>query len=116
MVSQAKEVGGAKNILKLGDDFGRLGKVVANPGIRIKKLDEGGHFVNSAINRRVKPDVILETLRTPRVVLEQSRGRFLYLSDKAAIVLDRNGKAITAYGRNNFDDTVLDVLQKAGGQ
>lgn len=106
----------ANSALKVGDDFGRLGKVVSNPNLRIQALDEGGHFVDAAITRGVSPQAVLSTMRNPAAVLEQSRGRFLYISNDAAVVVTKEGKAITTYARENFDSRILDILKRAGGE
>ena len=77
-------------------------------------LDEGGHYLAGKINRMVPSADVIGTLKNPLVVLQQANGRFLYLSQKAGVVINQNGKLITTYGAGNFDANILNVLKAAG--
>jgi hypothetical protein len=46
----------------------------------------------------------------PLIVLQQSRGRVYYLTDKAAVVLNRRGRVITTYSASDFDTKIKALL------
>jgi len=72
----------------LGTSYGRTGTVVQNPGLRIKGFEgsaQPGHAINQIINRGVKPEVLLDTMRNPRVVLQQAGERLTTLIDSPQI-------------------------------
>jgi len=62
-------------------------------------------------------DDMQQTVSDPLIVLKQSDGRFYYLSDDAAVVLDRRGRVITTYPSWKFDydvKTILDHVHSGG--
>jgi hypothetical protein len=92
----------------LGQNFGKLGTVVEKPAIKIENVNK--HYVNQKITRDVSSNVVKNTIDNPKVVLEQANG-YLYLTDTTAVVISKTGKLITTYGKNNFDDSIINVLK-----
>ncbi|MGO8928359.1 MAG: RHS repeat-associated core domain-containing protein [Limisphaerales bacterium] len=95
----------------LGQSFGKLGTAVENPALRITGFTE--HGLDQAIGRGVSPQFLLSTVKDPSVVLQQSAGQFLYLSDKAAVALNPAGRVITTYPSSMFGVNVNAVLNAA---
>ncbi len=91
-----------------GAAFGKLGKVVTNPGLKITSIST--HAMNQAITRGVTSPTILSIVRNPLVVLQQGSGNFLYLSKSGAAVLTAEGKLVTTYGSQFFDDTIKGIV------
>ena len=50
------------------------------------------------IQRGVKTDDVFSTLVNPSIVLIQSNGGCLFLSEKAAVVVNSKGGLVTTYG------------------
>ena len=48
------------------------------------------------------------TVADPLIGRRQSDGRFVYLSDRAAVILDRSGTVVTIYTERQFDTKKLD--------
>ena len=92
----------------VGQSFGTLGTVFETPGLNISGFT--GHGVNQAITRAVSPSTLLNTVRNPSVVLQQSGGQFLYISGQAAVVLNPGGRVITTYPSSMFGANVNAVL------
>ena len=57
---------------------------------------------------------VINTIKKPIVVLKQTNGRYLYLSENAAVIINQNGKLISTYGVGNFDANITNVLKAAG--
>lgn len=91
-----------------GAAFGKLGKVVTNPGLRITGIST--HAVNQAITRGVTSPTILSIVRNPLVILQQGSGNYLYLSRSGAVVLSPEGKMVTTYSAQFFDDTIKGIV------
>jgi hypothetical protein len=92
----------------IGQNFGKLGTIVEKPAIKIENVNK--HYVNQKITRDVSSNVVKNTIDNPKVVLEQANG-YLYLTDTTAVVISKAGKLITTYGKNNFDDSIINVLK-----
>jgi hypothetical protein len=73
------------------------------------------HGLNQAIGRDggvgVAPRAILDAVKSPVQVIEQSGGRTLYAGRDASVVLNKNGQVITTWGTNSAG-----VRGAAGGQ
>ncbi|MBU1036595.1 RHS repeat-associated core domain-containing protein [Patescibacteria group bacterium] len=98
----------------IGTDFGKLGKVIENASGKITGfLREGNnlHGLNQIINRKVKPEILLDTVKNPMVRLQQPGDNILYLTGKAGVVLDKVGKVVTAYSANDFKSHIVNVLK-----
>ncbi len=93
----------------IGQVFGKLGTVVENPILDVNGLTE--YATNRVATRSLSVDTIMETVSNPDIVLQQSTGRYLYLSDKAAVVVSpTTGKIVTAYPSELFDDNINYIL------
>ena len=103
-----KGLRGGVGKIPVGTEFGKLGKVVQN--ISGKVTGFRGHGLNQTINRGVSPKAILNSVKNPKVVLEQSSGNMVFLSDDAAVVLNNSGKVVTTYPASMFDDTINTIL------
>jgi RHS repeat-associated protein len=96
----------------VGTNFGALGTAVANPGLKITSFTP--YAANRAALRAVSAPAMLNTVRSPAVVLQRSGGQYLYLSNQAAVVLSPSGRVITTYGKADFDSVILNILRQAG--
>ncbi len=101
-------------VANIGKSYGKFGKVIQEaPYNKITGINDV-HAVNRAIERGIKPDTILNTVRNPQVVLSQWQGeRFAYVTDKTTVILNKAGEIVTVWAREEYTDTVLKVLQEA---
>ena len=106
-------VGGPKSVGKgiVGTSFGKLGTAVDNSPGKITGFTS--HGLNQTISRGVSPSALINTTKNPTVVLQQAGGNRLYLTDQAAVVLNKKGQVVTTYTSKEFKPHVQDVLTKA---
>ncbi|NJM34876.1 MAG: hypothetical protein HC850_09415 [Rhodomicrobium sp.] len=102
----------AESASGVGTTFGKLGTVVENPGIRISSFTK--HGIDQVVSRGVSPAALQATMNAPVAVLKQSSGRFLYVSQEAAVVVTPAGKVVTTYPSTLFDAPILNILKAAG--
>jgi hypothetical protein len=96
----------------VGQNFGKLGTVVENPGQRITGFTDHGFTQASA--RGLTWDAMQSTVQQPTVVLQQSAGQYLYVSRNAAVVLNPAGQIMTAYPSSMFEPGIQALLNAAG--
>jgi hypothetical protein len=53
-----------------------------------------------------------EIVTNPLLVLRQATERNLYLSEKGAVVLSKEGKIITTYSSASFDQNIKGILDR----
>jgi len=51
-------------------------------------------------------------LDNPYVVLRQSNGKYLFLSEKADVVVNSKCELVTTYGQNYFDNNIQSILRE----
>lgn len=73
------------------------------------------HGLNQIINHGVSPKALRDTIGQPTAVLHQSGGNYLFLSDRAGVVLRGDGQVVTAYTSRQFKPHLQQVLRDAGG-
>ena len=103
--------------VNLGQSYGTA-VVVPRPPIGIASMSgavDSSHALNRAIQRGTSPDTILQTIREPAVVLQQTNGRFLYLSEVGAVAMDSSGNVVTVWNRSDFNTTNERILSDALG-
>lgn len=101
-----------------GTSFGKLGTVIENRSGQISSFvsnvtRDPFHGLDQAITRGVGSSTLLETVRNPLVTLQQTGGNVLYLTQQAAVVLDKAGSLVTTYGSNRFNEPIKQILDKA---
>lgn len=108
----------ASKAVNLGKTYKNLGTVVANSPInKITGISQqnAGHFIERVIERGISPQTILDTLRNPTVITSQWKGeRFAYITQEAVIIVDKTGKLVTGWLKEDFTDAVRQVLKEAG--
>jgi RHS repeat-associated protein len=111
--------GAARGANLVGQSFGRVGTVVENPGIAIQGLRGSSvpaHAIDQIINRGVSPALLRSVVDNPTVVLQQQGGRFLYLTNRGAVVITRDGQVVTAWTQREFFPHIRKILDAAGEQ
>ena len=101
---------GVQRCIPIGKSFGKLGKVVENSNIKISSLSK--HGFNRKITREISSQTLLNTVQKPLVLLKQSGGNYLYLTEQAAVVLNPSGGLVTAYSASTFDVSILNLLKR----
>ena len=105
---------GAGNIATIGDDFGKLGKLVKNPGIKADWANTTTHGLEKMTERGVTQGMVDSWVQSGKV-LQQSSGNYLYITQDGAAVLNNAGKLITTYPSTNFDSAMWEVVKKLFG-
>ncbi len=110
----------ASKASNLGKFYKGAGTVVdSSPVSKITGIYKGNtkdpyHFIDRVTERGIKPDVIMNTFRNPDVILSQWKGeRFRYITDEACIVVNKDGEIITGWLKDEFGDTLKQILQEA---
>ena len=73
------------------------------------------HFVNQAITRGVGPGVIMDAVRSPLIVLEQSSGNYLFIGSSGVVVLTKDGIGVTTYGAEDYGIDIQGIINRLNG-
>jgi RHS repeat-associated protein len=96
----------------LGQSYGKLGTVVTDPRLTIMGCDPYG--IGRMAERGLSPAAAQMIVRNASVVLSQSGGKYLFLSQEGAVVLDNRGFIVTAWSTADHGSEILQILRDAG--
>ena len=83
-------------------------------GIFTGNVKDPHHFINRVIERGLSPNIIMDTFKNPKVILSQWKGqRFRYITDKACIVVNKDGEIVTGWLKDEFGDVLNQILKEA---
>jgi len=92
----------------VGQDFGKLGTAVEKPDVAITEVT--GHASERMTEYGQSIDDIQSIVSDPLIVLQQSDGRYYFLSDTGAVVVDQQGRVVTTYPAPQFGVDVKAIL------
>jgi hypothetical protein len=108
-------VGGANNLAKVGDNFGRLGTLAENPSIVVNWSTFAEHGLERMAQRGVTPDMVQSWVANGKA-LAQGDNKFLFITREGAAVVTRDGKLVTTYPASKFDANMVEVVKKIFGE
>ena len=56
---------------------------------------------------------MLDAVRNPLAVLQQSSGNFVHVGEQAAVVLNSTGQVVTTYPARLYDSTIQTIVNAA---
>ncbi len=108
--------GGSKTIAKYGDDFGKMGTYVENPQIKVDWSKYAEHAAERMQQRSMTQELIDDIVNNGKVLSQNGGNKFAYITQDGVAIVCKDGKLITAWGKSNFDENMLDVISKLFGE
>jgi hypothetical protein len=99
----------------LGTQFDKLGKLVSNPKIAVDWANTTTHGLQRMAERGVTQKMV-EAWMSSGKVLQQTGDKFLYITQQGAVVVNKAGQVVTAYGSKYFDSNMQEVVKKLFGK
>ena len=99
-----------------GDDFGKMGKYVENPGIKVDWSQYAEHGAERMAQRGMSHEMIDSIVENGRTLSQSGGKKFAYISQEGVAVVSKDGKLITAWGKADFDENMLDIVEKLFGR
>jgi len=107
---------GVSTVAATGTSFGTLGTLVANNGKQvIDWANTTAHGIQRMAERGVTQAMANTWVQTGKA-LRQSGGQILYITRQGAVVVNKAGQVITAYGSKYFDANMVEVVKKLFGK
>lgn len=105
----------SKGEYELGDQVGRFGILTNNPKIQINRDIPNIHSWEKLKERNI--DIIeVEKCMKYGACIEQDRGnKYVYITKEGAAVVRKDGKLITAWAKNNYDENMIEIIKKLYG-
>ena len=98
VVGEAKA--GTSILVHYGDDFGKMGTYVENPGIVVDWEQYAAHGVERMQQRGI----------------QNNGSRFAYITNEGVVIVSKEGRLITAWSNMDFDSNMLEIIEKLFGK
>lgn len=105
----------SKGEYELGDTVGRFGILTNNPKIKINKNIPNRHSWEKLEERNI--DIIdIEKWMKYGACIEQDGGnKYVYITREGTAVVRKDGKLITAWSKDNYDENMIEIVKKLYG-
>ncbi len=94
----------------IGRDFGKLGKFVENPNIKVNWSNVSDYAMRRMATRGVSKGLVNSTV-TNGVTLFQTSGRYIFITQRAAVVTTTSGTLVTTYSSAFYDSNMQEVIR-----
>jgi hypothetical protein len=102
--------------VKYGKDFGKMGVYAKNPGIKVDWSQFAEHGFERMAERGVTKDMINSIVKNGKVLSQNGGNKFAYITQEGVAVVSKEGKLITAWGKDNFDDNMIKIVNELYGK
>ena len=114
--AMAKHFEDTEVIVEVGYDFQKFGKYVKNPDIVIDWDKCTNHAWKRIQERGLTRQDIDDIVKNGKTLLQDSGNKFAYITKDGVVIIDKDGKIITAWGKNDFDDNMKMIVEKLFGK
>jgi len=106
---------GAGKVVKYGDEFGKMGKYVQNPGTKVNWSQYAEHGYGRLTERGMSKELV-DSIVTNGKALEQAGGtKYAFITQEGVAVVTIDGKLVTAWSKNFFDDSMKEIIKSLFG-
>jgi hypothetical protein len=106
---------GTGEVAKVGDDFGKLGVLVEDSGLKADWASTTLHGTTRMAERGVTQSMV-DIWVADGKVLKQSSGNYLFITKDGIAVLNQYGELVTTYTKAEFDANMWKVVMQLFGE
>ena len=101
---------------ELGHDFGEMGKYVEHPNIEVDWSKFAEHGLERMEQRGVTKDMVNDFVRNGKVLSQNEGNKFAFITKDGVAVVSKDGKLITTWGKDKFDDNMKEIVKMLWGE
>ena len=111
-VDDISKIGKSGEAVQYGQDIGKMGKYVENPGIKVDWSKYAEHGTERMAQRGMSKEMIDSIVENGKVLSQSGGNKYAYISQEGVVVVSKNGKLITAWGKTDFDEKMIEIVEK----
>ncbi|MGX7417391.1 hypothetical protein ACWOFR_01165 [Carnobacterium gallinarum] len=105
-----------KKLVIVGDDMGKMGKLISHPNITVDWSLYAEHGLES-LNKRGMSEELVESIVKNGKSLEQAGGnKCAFITKDGVVVISKEGKLVTAWSNDYFDGPMNELIIKLFGE
>ncbi|NMO96712.1 pre-toxin TG domain-containing protein [Paenibacillus lemnae] len=95
---------GVETLAKIGDDFGKAGELVENPGTKIDWSKVSSHGMERMNERGVTKEMAELWVENGKALSQNNGKKHLFFSEEGAAVVANDGTLVTVIPKSKYDD------------
>ncbi|MFN6738125.1 LysM peptidoglycan-binding domain-containing protein, partial [Enterococcus gallinarum] len=103
-------------IVKYGEDFGKMGIYVEHPNIKVDWSKHSVHGLERLEQRGLSKQQVEDFIKDGKVLSQNNGEKFAFITEEGVAILNKQGKLVTAWGKNDFDKEMIDIIEKLFGK
>lgn len=107
---------GTSTQAQYGDDFGKMGKYVENPGIEVDWAKYAEHGAERMQQRGLTKEMVENIVKNGKVLSQDNGNKFAYITKEGVAIVSKDGKLITAWSSKDFDSSMLEIISRLFGE
>ena len=97
--------------VQYGEDFGKMGKYVKHPNIKVDWSQYHQHGLEQMKKRGLTREMVDEFVKNGKVLSQNNGKKFVFVTREGVSVVTREGKLITAWGEKYFDVNMTQIIK-----
>ena len=109
--------GGSKTIVvQYGDEFGKMGRYVENPQIKVDWTEYAEHAAERMQQRGMTRELIDHIVENGKVLSQNGGNKYVYITQEGVAVVSKEGKLITGWTSSDYDEAMIEIVNKLFGE
>ncbi|HAO5600372.1 TPA: hypothetical protein IP786_001500 [Listeria monocytogenes] len=104
------------NGVEVGTDFGKIGKLVNHPNIKINWSEYAEHGMSRLKQRGLSKSQVDDFVEHGKVLSQNEGEKFAFITEDGVAIVSKDGKLVTAWGKKDFDEGMKKIIEKLYGK
>lgn len=104
------------NGVEVGTDFGKIGKLVNHPNIKINWSEHSEHGMSRLKQRGLSKSQVDDFVERGKALSQNGGEKFAFITENGVAIVSKDGKLVTAWGKKEFDEGMEKIIEKLYGK
>ncbi|EGT2112702.1 hypothetical protein I2K96_000875 [Listeria monocytogenes] len=104
------------NGVEVGTDFGKIGKLVNHPNIKINWSEHSEHGMSRLKQRGLSKSQVDDFVGRGKALSQNGGEKFAFITENGVAIVSKDGKLVTAWGKKDFDEGMEKIIEKLYGK
>ncbi|WP_185576613.1 T7SS effector LXG polymorphic toxin [Listeria marthii] len=104
------------NGVEVRTDFGKIGKLVNHPNIKINWSEYAEHGMSRLKQRGLSKSQVDDFVEHGKVLSQNEGEKFAFITEDGVAIVSKDGKLVTAWGKKDFDEGMKKIIGKLYGK
>ncbi|HAB7746722.1 TPA_asm: hypothetical protein GYP43_10065 [Listeria monocytogenes] len=104
------------NGVEVGTDYGKIGKLVNHPNIKINWSEHSEHGMSRLKQRGLSKSQVDDFVERGKALSQNGGEKFAFITENGVAIVSKDGKLVTAWGKKDFDEGMEKIIEKLYGK